>query len=189
MLKRLLVATVMVSTSVAEAKPASPESEDPTVEIPARPARQVGLFTSAPLLATGLDLDVGGFYGYASMAVAAPFVFRNRMWAVGVGAGWSTPLAPDSHWSFDLFAMATPGLFPNSCADCSNTTQYFLSAGVGAGVHATFDNGLTIAFRLPLLGYSYWSGPQADNAPSDMVAFFYMLSAMEHPLIAIGYRW
>jgi hypothetical protein len=163
------------------------EPEEPVVEAPARP-RFVGVFTSAPTLATGLDLDAHGFYGSASMALA-PLAFSRKLWMFGLDAGWSRHFASDSRWSFDLFVMATPGIFPDSCDDCRDTTQYFLAAGLGAGVHATFDNGFSLSFKMPLLGYAYSSSDSWGNRPSEMFGLFYLLSAASQPFAAFGYRW
>ena len=149
----------------------------------------VGIFTGFPLLTSGFDVEAGHFYGFVSTSILLPVIAHTNplIYGFAVGAGGSFSISSESPWRFDAFAVVAP-LFVSGLFD-SNSTDDVIAFGVGVGLHATFESGLTVAIKVPILGYSLDNIANANRDASTRLIGFYLFTAASQPLLSFGYRW
>jgi hypothetical protein len=181
---------ISAATSPAAAPAPSPVAESP-VE-PARP-RHVGLNLGIPP-GIDLDLDYGLFHGFASASLVFPAASAGNWWGVAIGLGLGIPVSTQRpNLKLDLFAHFNVMDEGTTCYMCSGT-QVTYAFGVGIGLHYTWNNGLTLGFTAPILGYSITTNTIGYNgystsSNSQGVAYYYLSSAIALPLAFIGYRF
>lgn len=174
-------------------------SEAPTdcacveVQPPPPPRRPRYLGASISLLpGFTLDLDVRRFRAFANVGILLPSATNGGFIPLSIGLGAGLPL-----WrgmpglKLDLFAHM------NWVGDLHGDSDFgfhggnWLAFGVGIGLHRTWDNGLTMGFALPVLGYSFVIGPSPfprnTSVPTNF-GYYYATSAEALPLFYIGYR-
>ena len=132
---------------------------------------QLGL---APALT--LDLEAGHFYGFLSADLVLPMA-TTQLLGFSAGAGATFALSPRSHWNIDIFAHL----------DIARVGEYAIGGGVGLGFHYTANNGFTLGFKIPILGYS--STGSSTSGSADSVAFYYLGAVMSLPVVSLGYRF
>jgi hypothetical protein len=99
------------------------------------------------------------------------------------GAGVSFPLGRG--WKFDVFAYYAPNRVDNGS---NGNEEWIHAAGVGVGVHYTMENGFTVGFKAPILGYSADVGTVGSTSTGAGVGNYYLASACGLPLFFLGYR-
>ena len=132
----------------------------------------------------GVDLDVQYdlFYGFAAVSVLLPAVSKGSWVPLAFGAGVNLPR--DSQWKLEIYALYAP-----SCVEPSGKWWYH-AYGLGLGVHYTRPNGLTLGFKIPLVGLAERSGSWSGSySTSDKARQFYIDAAVSLPLFSIGYRF
>ena len=111
---------------------------------------------------------------------------------LGVGIGTGIPLpGKGSAFKLDLFVHA------NFVMDIDGNYRGLghgnrLGLGIGFGVHHTFQNGLTLGFTAPLIGYSVAMGKHPAEWTRDTFESFqlyYMTSGEAMPLFFIAHRF
>jgi hypothetical protein len=126
--------------------------------------------------AVTLDVEAGHFYGFLSADVVLPMADTSLLGFSG-GAGATFALSARSRWNIDIFAHL----------DVARLTDYDVGGGVGLGFHYTANNGFTLGFKIPILGYSSVGGSNSTSA--DSVALYYLGAVMSLPVISLGYRF
>jgi hypothetical protein len=129
-----------------------------------------------------LDVDYGYVYGFASMSILFPALESGRWIPLAFGAGVNLPR--DSAWKMEVFALYAP-----SCVEPSGKWWYH-GYGLGLGVHYTSSIGLTLSFKVPVLGSAFRTGRwEGAFTVSDRVRRFYISGFSGMPFFTIGYRF
>lgn len=159
----------------------------PTVERPTR-KRFVGLnFSAAPGFA--LDVESGLFHGFANVGIILPLASEATIVPFALGLGVGLPVAPRlPNLRLDIFgylALMADGRYAPGASYRGN----YIGLGAGLGMHYTWNNGLTLGFTLPGLGYSVVSpSPAKPVSVATATAYFYYASSVALPLGYVGYR-
>lgn len=183
--------------TIAPEQPRAARGDEDTeaLRAPRRPERPryVGVtFGLAP--SVNIDVDYGLFHGFATGSLVFPMATSGQLLPFSVGAGFGVPVSSKRpNLKLDLFFMVAPiaGYSP------SGGGGGLLAAGVGLGMHYTWDNGLTMGFTAPILGYSTpidctpdpTYGYGCTNESGSAVGMFYLAGAMALPLGFLGYRF
>lgn len=137
-----------------------------------------------------IDVDYGLFHGFANYDIVFPLASGGN-WqpaSLGLGAGFKvSPSRPALR--LDLFGH----LNVMSGSSLSTNNGVVIAFGAGLGLHYTWNNGITLGFTVPLVGYSVaiTSSPIYFNnyTASAAVANYYFSSALALPLGFLGYRF
>ncbi|HZS37432.1 MAG TPA: hypothetical protein VFF06_11435 [Polyangia bacterium] len=182
---RLADAAPASSSAPIASQPGAPveagESPNLTLTAPApERERHFGLnFGFSP--SVDLDVDAGMFHGFLNANLVLPMASDGQLLAFGIGGGVSFHVRPRSHWRLDVFAAVTPVRW-------SNGSDWAVGMGVGLGAHYTMNNGFTIGFKTPVLGYSVGSQGLTGSSGS-ATAMYYLTGVMGLPVVSIGYRF
>lgn len=190
-----LVRVRMLDAAVAALRPAT------DAEVPPVPARPRRLRHVAPTLSLApgfsLDLDHGLFHGFLNVGIVLPLASSGGVVPFSAGLGVGIPVA-SRHPSFklDIFGYVAPvvdanyypGCYGSSCTNSGSHTAVNIAFGVGLGAHHTWNNGLTLGFTVPILGYSVQAG-RNGNSVAEATGYFYLSSVEALPMGYIGYRF
>lgn len=149
-----------------------PEASDPADNPEA--TRHVAMQVALALPGLGLDVSVGHFYGFLNVSALFPYLTGGEGFggALGLGATWR--MGPSSRWHFDLFANV--GVLGGGGGS-------LIDIGAGIGFHYTSPGGFTIAFKLPVSGFSPQTGGLAG------LYIHYYVAGQTVPLVSLGYRF
>jgi hypothetical protein len=139
-----------------------------------------------------VDLDYGLFHGFIAGSLVMPAATDGGLYGFSTGLGLGIPVAPHNpRLRLDVFAHFNVMHFGSTCFNCgSMASQMTYGFGLGLGLHYTWDNGLTLGFTTPVLGYSVTPGTGgSDSYGGARVANYYLSSAIGMPLGFIGYRF
>lgn len=147
------------------------------------------------------DLDVGLFRAFANLGIVLPLATSGELLPVSFGAGVGIPLSK-SRPSLKLDVMGYVAMmidakdrsytYAGSTYSLSSEVTN-LSAGLGIGLHHTWQNGLTLGGTVPILGYAAYlsSSSSSSRNPSigERTALYFLASATALPLFYLGYRF
>ncbi len=131
--------------------------------------------------ALNIDVDVGLFHGFLNGSLVFPIATQGQWLAFSAGLGIGIPVSPrQPNLKLDIFAMVAPMRLDKDT---------WVGIGVGLGLHYTWNNGLTLGFTVPILGYAVHAGGSQYTSSGDGAAYFYLAGATGLPLGFIGYRF
>jgi hypothetical protein len=178
------VADVRLARTSATAPPAPA----PVAEVvqpappPPRPRHAALNLSLAP--GFNIDVDYSYFHGFLNASLVLPMASTGELLAFSAGLGAGLPVAPRlPSLKLDLFALVAPVRFGSDAR---------VGFGVGLGLHHTWSNGLTMGFKVPILGYSATIVRGSKYSPTEGglgVAMFYLCSVMGMPIGYLGYRF
>jgi hypothetical protein len=144
-------------------------------------ALNVGLF--------GVDVHRGHFYGFLSGNVGVPILTNGSFGAFALGAGYAMKLTESegSGWFMDFFGEVNPGWQQTyDYTTFSNyTNQPFCGVGVGLGFRYLHKSGLTLGFKIPIVGFAINGG--SSGAAS--AGTYYLANLVALPIVSIGIRF
>lgn len=177
-----------------------PGDAEPVMPIPTTKKRYVGTSLSiVPGLA--LDLDVGLFRAFANLGIVLPLATSGEFLPVSFGAGVGIPLSKNRPTlKLDIMGYMTILVDAKDHSYSYGGSTYKLdpvvnnvSAGVGLGLHYTWQNGLTLGGMVPILGYAAYlndfAGTDSTASIGERSALFYLASVASLPLFYLGYRF
>lgn len=177
-----------------------PGDAEPVMPIPTTKKRYVGTSLSiVPGLA--LDLDVGLFRAFANLGIVLPLATSGEFLPVSFGAGVGIPLSKNRPTlKLDIMGYMTILVDAKDHSYSYGGSTYKLdpvvnnvSAGVGLGLHYTWNNGLTLGGMVPILGYAAYLnnfvGTDSTASIGERSALFYLASVASLPLFYLGYRF
>jgi hypothetical protein len=138
-----------------------------------------------------IDLDYSLFHGFLAASLVFPLASNGNWYGFSLGLGLGIPVARSlPNFRFDVFAHLNVMVEDSGgCFNCSGgTTQVTIGFGGGIGFHYTWNNGLTLGFTTPILGYSVTTG-KSNSSTGEGAANYYLSSAVTMPLGFIGYRF
>lgn len=141
-----------------------------------------------------LDLDVGLFHGFANLGLVMPMVSKGGLvpFSLGLGVGIPAVVRSAPNLKLDLFVLVNVmGDAGSRNSDVGWGSGNWISLGVGLGLHHTWDNGFTLGFTVPIVGYDFdveRAGSLYANVGSYGLSRFYSSSAQAMPLVFLGYR-
>jgi hypothetical protein len=188
---RASVASVRLpsATPVLALLPDCPEPQLP--ELPRRKRHLAVNHSLAP--GFNVDLDAGMFHGFANIGLFVAAVTDLAVVPVSLGLGVNIPiLRKMPALRLDIFAHAD--VIWDQYASTLGYPGYgnFVGIGVGMGIHYTWNNGLTMGFTSPVVGYAFQFGPTQGMANYGIglgVQNYYWTAAAALPLYYIGYRF
>jgi hypothetical protein len=163
---------------------------DPATALEPETGRRLGVLLA---LSPGLVVDAqsGAFYGFGSVSLLLPFLTQTdftgttttHLWAFVVGTGVSLEPFGTSRVRIDAFALV--GAMNWAPGGAARLGQPSMSLGVGLGVHYTWPSGLTLAVKLPVLGFDVLD----VSSPSTSLGVFFANMAVGLPVLSVGYRF
>lgn len=148
-----------------------------------------------------LDLDVGMFRAFANLGIVLPLATSGEFLPISFGAGVGIPLSKSRpSLKLDVMGYMTILVDAKDHSYSYGGSTYKLdpvvnnvSAGVGLGLHYTWQNGLTLGGMVPILGYAAYLndfvGSDSTASIGERSALFYLASATALPLFYLGYRF
>ncbi len=146
--------------------------------------RHFGLLGSLPTGGVMLDLDYRLFYMFGNVALVLPAASSGRLVSAGIGAGVALPLRKRSAWKLELFGFFAPYRAElDNLEDYPSEKAWHFGLGVGVGIHYTSATGLTLAFKIPIVGFATGFGSAAQG-----VSNFDGAALLGLPIASIGFR-
>ncbi len=177
-----------------------PADAEPVMPLSTTRKRHFGMALSiVPGLA--LDLDVGMFRAFANLGIVLPLATSGEFLPISMGAGVGIPLSKSRPTlKLDVMGYVTILVDAKDHSYSYGGSNYKLdpvvnnvSAGVGLGLHYTWQNGLTLGGMVPILGYAAYLndfvGTDSTASIGQRSALFYLASAASLPLFYLGYRF
>jgi hypothetical protein len=172
------------------------DAEPPLAPIPKGRVRHFGMALSiVPGLA--LDLDVGLFRAFANLGIVLPLATNGEILPVSMGVGVGIPLSKRRPTlKLDVLGYVAMMIDAKDRSYSYGGSTYKLdpeivniSAGIGVGLHHTWQNGLTLGGMVPILGYAARLTGSPTASIGERTAYFFLASATALPLFYLGYRF
>ncbi len=137
-----------------------------------------------------VDAQSGAFHGFGAVSLLLPFLTQTdfsgtvstHLWSFVVGAGVSLEPLATSRLRVDAFASVGA---MNWAPGISTGGRLSMNLGVGVGVHYTWPSGLTLAVKVPVLGFDVLD---TSNALGTLSTFFANMG-VGLPVLSVGYRF
>jgi hypothetical protein len=190
---RTLPRAIVTSVRLLPEIPVVAMAADAAPQVPTAPPRRRHVALDLGI-APGFDLDVeaGLFHGFANLGVVLPLASNGQIVPVSFGLGIGIPLSRRlPTLKLDVFAHVDVVWDVQGNNDYSGSGNS-VGFGAGLGLHYTWNNGLTLGFTIPILGYSVQFGQTPWPGSTDTgtaVANYFLLSSEALPLAYIGYRF
>lgn len=136
-----------------------------------------------------LDVEAGLFHGFTNLGILVPMVTNGAMVPFSVGLGVAAPVSERlKALKLDIFTHLNVVGMPTKLSESGISTQPYLAVGVGLGLHYTFNQGLTLGFTIPILGYGFVPGDKTPDALAGFLTYLWT-SGASLPAFHIGYRF
>lgn len=193
----LVLAVLSTPAAAQESAPPPPPQVEaeaaPQIEAAPPSTRYFGVTLAANLGLVGIEAQVGSLYAFASANLGIPLLTDGTEGGGAIGIGYTRALSTprESMWYFDAFATVLPGF--HSAMGGGWRGEFVCGIGLGAGVRYLHRSGLTVGFKVPLLGVAVGPGTRslytADYRTSEMTARFYLGALIGLPIASVGYRF
>ena len=125
-----------------------------------------------------IDYEHSYFYGFGSFNLVWPLlsVGESRL-SVAMAFGAGVTFRASTRWKFDVFLAVTPNRFFQS--------RWDIGVGAGIGMHYTFPSGMSLGFKVPVIGYSFATRSTSDSR----FGIYYLSTGLGYPFFTLGYRF
>jgi hypothetical protein len=193
---RTLLRQSVASVRLLASTPALALLPDCSLSRPPAPPPRQRHFAVNLSLAPGfnLDADAGLFHGFANVGFVLLAATKLAIVPFSLGLGVDLPLAHNlPALRLDIFAHMNIiwDIYPENSDFGPPMMGSWMGFGAGLGLHYTWNNGLTLGFTVPLLGYAFQFGQAAEPFNYDLgsgVLNYFLTSLEALPLFYLGYR-